>query len=104
MPGALQVEDFRLLYVRNLGDFADDDTSHWFESVVPINDCMEAFSAHICAQIMGTPENPNAGGWLTAADTAVKLMVNREASMKQRGNIRRQSRSGRLEGGGYGWF
>lgn len=104
IPGATQALDFRLLYVRNLGDFVDDDVTPWFEAIVPLNDCMEAFACFICAEIKGTPDNPNAGGWLQAAENAARLMTNREAAMKQRGNIRRQSRSGRLEAGqGYGW-
>lgn len=99
IPGSLQVMDFRLVYQRGFGDFVDDGVTHWYETGVPISDCLEAFSAQICAGIMGTPQNPNAGGWLEAADTAARAMLSREASMKQRGNVRRQSRSGRLESG-----
>ena len=102
-PGSVYPMDFRLIYERILQDFADDNTTHWYDSAVPISDCMETFSCFICAEIMGTPENPNAGGWLERADAGARAMVNRESSMKQRGNIRRQSRSGRLERGGYGW-
>ena len=97
-PGALQVMDFRLLYRRYLGDFLDVGNVQWFQQPVPIQRCQDAFSLYICSEF-----RPGAG-WQEQAESAARLLCNREVSMKARGNVRRQSRSGRLEGGwGTGW-
>ena len=97
-PGALQVMDFRLLYRRYLGDFLDVGNVQWFQQPVPIQRCQDAFSLYICSEF-----RPGAG-WQEQAESAARLLCNREVSMKARGNVRRQSRSGRLEGGwGCGW-
>jgi hypothetical protein len=99
-PGALQVMDFRVLYMRYLGDFVDVSNIPWFQQPVPIVRSQTAFSLYLCAEI----DTDNAEEWLVKAQAAAKMMVNREAAMKQRGNVRRQSRSGRLECGGWGWW
>lgn len=97
-PGSLQVMDFRILYQRYLGDFLDVGTVQWFQQPVPIQRCQDALSLYICSEF-----RPGAG-WQEQAEGAARLLCNREVSMKARGNVRRQSRSGRLEGGGgYGW-
>ena len=97
-PGALRVMDFRILYQRYLGDFLDVGTLQWFQQPVPIPRCLDAFSLYICS------EYRPGDGWLEKAEGAARLVCNREVSMKSRGNVRRLSRSGRLEGGGgYGW-
>ncbi len=97
-PGSLQAMDFRILYQRYLGDFMDVGTVQWFQQPVPIPRCQDAFSLYICSEFQPS------GGWREKAESAARLLCNRDVSMKQRGNIRRQSRSGRLEGGGYyGW-
>jgi len=105
LPGARQVMDFRILYARYLADFIDIGTTRWFQQLCPIIRSQNAFSLFICAEA----DPDNATSWLEKAVAAVRLMVNRESSMKQRGNVRRQSRSGRMEGGmgGYGnpgWY
>ena len=97
-PGALQVMDFKVLYQRYLGDFLDVGNVQWFQQPVPIQRCQDAFSLYICSEFRP------ADGWLEKAEVAARLLCNREVSMKARGNVRRQSRSGRLEGGwGTGW-
>jgi hypothetical protein len=102
LPGAQQVTDLRLLYARYLSDFIDIGNVRWYQQLVPIPRCQTAFSLFVCAEA----DIDNAEAWLTKADGAVRLMANRESSMKQRGNVRRQSRSGRMEGGwgGFGWY
>jgi hypothetical protein len=103
-PGTLQVVDFRLLYARYLGDFVDSGNEQWFERRVPVPRCQDAFSLYICAEIANTREDMDADVWTAKAESAARLLCNREVAMKQRGNIHRQSRSGRLESGrGYGW-
>ena len=97
-PGALQAMDFRILYRRDLADFVDSGTTQWFQQTVPIPRCQDAFSLYICSEFL-----PGAG-YKEMAEEKARLICNREVSMKQRGNVRRQSRSGRLEGGGgCGW-
>lgn len=107
MPGALQIMDLRLMYMRFLGDFLDTGNTQWFEISVPLVRCQNAFSLFICAEIAAARDDMDPGIWKTKAENAAKEMINREVSMKARGNIRRQSRSGRLEAGrgmdGYGW-
>jgi hypothetical protein len=93
--------DLRLLYSRYLGDFLDVGALQWFQQLVPIPRCQDAFSLYICAEIRHNAESDE---WLTQAEGAARLLCNREVSMKLRGNVRQQSRSGRLEGGGgCGW-
>ncbi len=100
IPGALQVMDLKILYMRYLGDFLDD-SEQWFQKRVPIPRCQDALSLYICAEIRSDVESE---GWLEKAESAARLLCNRDVAMKQRGNIRRQSRSGRLERGGWcGW-
>jgi len=105
-PGSLQVMDFRLLYMRFLADFADVGGVQWFNQPVPILRCQTALSLFLCCEVANNRADMNAAVWCEKAEAAARMITNRDASMKQRGNFRRQSRSGRLEGacgwGGYG--
>ncbi len=96
IPGALQKIDLRILYARYLGDFADG-AEQWFEQEVPLPRCQDPFSLYICAEIAETREDLDQAYWLAKAEGAAVLFCNRDVQMKQRGTIRRQSRSGRLE-------
>lgn len=111
MPGATFDTDLRIRFISYLPDFADDTQSSpavpWFQQPVPIMRCQDAFSWFIAAELVSARADLglDAKDLWGRGEAAAKLIMNRDAKMKQRGNIRRASRSGRLEansGGGYG--
>lgn len=97
MPGALMTTDLKLRYAKYLPDFADVGGVQWFQQVVPMMRASDPFSLYICAEVRDGLE---AETWRAKAESAANLWANRDVSMKQRANVRRQSRSGRLEGCG----
>jgi hypothetical protein len=99
-PGSQQPMDFRLLYMRYLNDFDDGGGLQWFQQQVPLVRSQNAFASFICAEIAQSREGMDVEKWVRDGMREVKQMTNREAGMKQRGNVRRMSRSGRLEGYG----
>ncbi len=100
MPGALCVTDLRLRYEAFMPDFVDSSTTQWYQQPVPLLRCHDALSLYICAEIAEGRDDMDAAKWTQKAEAAAKIILNRDMAMKQRGNIRRQSRSGRLEGRG----
>lgn len=99
MPGATFATDLRLLYLQYLSDFADDGSTPWFGTAVPIVRCQDALSWFICAEFASARSDlgVDAEKMWEKGESAAKLIMNRDAKMKQRGNVRRLSRSGRLE-------
>jgi hypothetical protein len=111
MPGATFAMDLRIRFISYLPDFADTLSSPavpWFQQPVPIMRCQDALSWFIAAELASARGDLNidAKDLWARGEAAAKLIMNRDARMKQRGNIRRASRSGRLEanaGGGSCW-
>lgn len=101
MPGSTFSMDIRLRYMTYLADFVDDNTNRipWYGTQVPVMRCQDPLSMFICAEIAETRDDLDAEKWRTKAELASNTFMNRDVKMKQRGNIRRQSRSGRLEAG-----
>lgn len=97
LPGAQQTTDLRVLYMKVFPDFADSGTTQWFQQSVPLVRSQNAFSEFICAEIAETLSELDQESWIARAETSCKQMCNRNVAMKQRGNTRRMSRSGRLE-------
>ena len=108
MPGALQQMDLRLRYERFDGDFTDTTTPaviRWFEKPIPILQCTDAFSFYIAAEFCGSRGQYDiANGFEMKGQNAAKFIMNRDIRMKQRVQVRRQSASGRLEGGSNGRY
>lgn len=50
LPGALVATDISLLYAQLLADFTDG-TIPWFQSAIPILNCIDAFADYICREI-----------------------------------------------------
>jgi hypothetical protein len=113
MPGSTYTMDLQIRYGKFLPDFADAGQVQWFQGYVPIVHCSEALSNYWCAELaearqdLGVDPKP----FREKGEAAAKRLMNRDQSLRQRVNIRRQSRSGRLEGyggncgygGGGGW-
>jgi len=109
-PGSLVSEDFRIRYANYLSDFVDSATTRWYQQTVPILRCTDALSWFVCAEL----ENARKGGDAAVVESyfrkgtlATNRILNRDVRANQRVNIRRQSRSGRLEGYGNGngiWY
>lgn len=78
----------------------------WYLQPVPIARCADALSLFICAEVaQARPDlEMDPVAFLESAMDAAKLIFNRDVRMKQRVNVRRLSRSGRLEGAGYGGY
>ena len=107
MPGATFETDLRLRYITWLGDFLDETDTPWYQQDVPVMRCLDSLSMFICAEIAETRDDLDQDRWREKAEEAAKLFMNRDTRMKQRGNTRRVSRSGRLESncyGGYGGY
>lgn len=102
LPGATQTVDLRIRYARYLPDFADTQQVLWFQQSVPMMRSSDAFSYFICAEVAEGRDELDPDAFRQKGEAAAKLMMNRDVAMKQRINIRRQSRSGRLEGFGNG--
>lgn len=102
MPGSTFEMDLRLRYITYLGDFVDSGATPWFQQDVPVMRSLDSLSMFICSEIAETRDDLDAEMWRLKAESAAKLFMNRDQRMKQRGNTRRLSRSGRLEAGGYG--
>lgn len=107
MPGANYFLDLRIRYAAFLDDFIEGSPSAgpWYNQQVPIVRALDSLSAYVCAEIaMSRPDlELDAAVFLQQGEAAAKLIYNRDARQKQRVNVRRLSRSGRLDGYGYGW-
>ena len=109
MPGAQQTVDLEIEYVSFLADFTDVGQIRWYQQPIPIMRSSEAFAWYVCAEL----ENARDGGsskqamaYMQRGELAANQIYNRDVRLKQRVNVRRQSRSGRLEScgnGGYGY-
>jgi len=106
IPGAIGLIDLRIRYVLRMPDFLDIGNVQWFQQPVPLIDFKDALSLFICAEIAADREEMDEAGWIIKAEGAAKIWHNKDQRMKQRVNVRRQSRSGRMEafGGGYGGY
>ena len=101
MPGSLMVEDLRIRYVKYLADFADVGSVPWFDQLVPIMRGSDSLSWFICAEVASARGDMETSQmFLANATEALKYVFNLDVRANQNVNVRRQSRSGRLEGGG----
>ncbi len=107
MPGALQVNDLIIRYVAYLADFIDVSTSRWYQQPLPIFRGSRALGWFIASAIENASVNGDhdlAAAYSQQGESACGTIMNRDVKSDQRVNLRRQSRSGRLEGGNYtGW-
>ena len=105
MPGAVQELDLRIRYAKFHGDFQQDaDTgAPWYLSTVPIARCSDALSLYVCAELaLSRPDlEIDPLTFKDQAEMSANLLFNRDVRAKQRVNVRRMSRSGRLEGQQY---
>jgi len=98
MPGSLQTMDLRIRYACYLGDFIDVGDVPWFQQPVPIMRCVDSLAYFICAEVLEAREDQEENPFVQKAESAARLIMNRDISLKQRKNIRRRPRSGRGEG------
>ena len=108
MPGAMQVNDLIVRYVNYLPDFTDSGMTRWYQGTVPIMRASDALGWFLCAELESariamTHEGDHAqvAAYEAKGVIACDRIMNRDVKADQRVNLRRQSRSGRLEGGGY---
>lgn len=104
LPGATFPMDLRVRYAKYLPDFSQAGSTPWYQQGVPIARCSDALSLYICAEVGRA--RPDLGldplELKAEAEETARLVFNRDVRAKQRVNVRRLSRSGRLEGGGSG--
>lgn len=99
MPGAQLSVDLRIRYNFFLPDIEDIGTDPWFSLPVPITHCTDSLSLYVCAELARARlVELEAAPYYEEAEAMAKLLMNRDVQQKQRVNLRRQSRSGRLEG------
>ena len=105
IPGSNYNMDFRIRYVKNLGDFVNTGTpptngTYWYNQIVPVSRCLNPFANFICAAVGGARGDLDADGFLQKAYAGCERVFNRGQRARQRVNIRRQGRSGRIENAG----
>jgi len=109
LTGANSFLDLRIRYANYIGDFIEANNLPWYGQTVPIVRALDSLSLYVCAEIAGSRPDLELDTALftQGAEAAAKLIYNRDVRQKQRVNVRRMSRSGRLEGSGYangnGW-
>ena len=107
MPGANTALDMRIRYANYLSDFIETaaPATAWYDQTVPIVRAQDSLSLFVCAEIAGSRPDLelDTAAFTKAAEDAAILIYNRDVRQKQRVNVRRQSRSGRLEGAWYGY-
>jgi hypothetical protein len=106
MPGSQNVMDIRVRFAKYMPDFDDIGQVRWYQQPVPIMRAADALSWMVCRELAMRPPftNPEAeAAYYKYGCDACNRILNRDARAKQRGNVRRMSRSGRLEGSGYGY-
>ncbi len=103
--GALSALDIRVRYANYIGDFIEANNLPWYEQTVPIVRALDSLSQYVCAEIARSRPDLELDtvAFTQGAEAAAVLIYNRDVRQKQRVNVRRQSRSGRLEGGGQGY-
>jgi len=106
--GANTALDLRIRYANYLSDFIEANGLPWYEQTVPIVRALDSLSLYVCAEIAGSRPDLelDTAAFTSAAEESAKLIYNRDVRQKQRVNVRRMSRSGRLEamcGSSSGW-
>jgi hypothetical protein len=106
MTGANSSLDLRIRYANYIGDFIETTGIPWYSQQVPIVRALDALSLFTCAEIAGSRPDLelDTAVFTQQAEAAANLIYNRDVRQKQRVNVRRMSRSGRLEGCGYGSY
>lgn len=102
--GANSAVDIRVRYANYIGDIVEANNLPWYEQTVPISRALDPLSLYVCAEIAGSRPDLelDTAAFAAGALAAAKLIYNRDVRQKQRVNVRRLSRSGRLEGNMYG--
>lgn len=104
LPGTTSPIDLQikaLMYINDIIDNSPTNGLPWFQQPYPIARCQDALSLYVAAEAM--IDNIQAASILEQkGKDATKLIFNRDVKAKQRVNVRRKSRSGRLEGESYG--
>lgn len=102
MPGSTFSMDLRIRYAKYLPDLAQAGPTPWYMQQVPIARCSDTLSLYFCAEVARARPDLELDPieFMAEADAAAALVFNRDVRAKQRVNVRRRSRSGRLEGGG----
>lgn len=109
MPGSTYIMDLRVRFITYFPDFADNQTASpaipWFQQSIPIMRSQDALSWFVAAELVSARSElgVSADKFWAKGEAAARLIFNRDAKMKQRGNVRRESRSCRLERQGHGW-
>ena len=101
LPGSLQVEDLMIQYIRYLPDFVDGSpipNVPWYQQTLPLTRGADALAWYICAETEAARKNDWAAQFRELGEDAARRIFNRDVRANQRVNLRRQSRSGRLEG------
>lgn len=103
--GFNQAIDLRVRYANYIGDFVEANGLPWYMQPVPVVRALDSLSLYVCAEIaMSRPDlELDTVAFSQGAEAAANLIVNRDIRQKQRVNVRRLSRSGRLEGSQGGW-
>lgn len=110
MPGSLMTTDLRFRYVSFLPDIVDNapNAGRWFQQPVPIYNCLDALSWYIVFEIAAARlqqgDEVDVEGLLGKAESAAKMIFNRDQRLRQRVTVTRQPLSGRGRGGGDGYW
>jgi len=102
--GANSALDIRVRYANFIGDFIEANGLPWYQQTVPVSRALDPLSLYVCSEVASSRPDleMDTAAFYAAGLAAAKLIYNRDVRQKQRVNVRRLSRSGRLEGNMYG--
>ena len=101
-PGAQQITDFRIRYLKYMADFLDVGTVQWFDQSIPIVHGSDALAWFLVGEFIAKDNPETAAMAFDQGEAAVRKIINRDNRARQRVNVRRQPRRG--YGGGCGWY
>lgn len=82
LPGSTSIMDFELRFIKLLDDFEDSGspTTNWYDQLVPIPRCSEAFSWYIVAEYCSSRGDKDAVDMFAKAEAAATRMILRESA------------------------
>jgi hypothetical protein len=80
IPGALVATDISLLYAQLFVDFADG-SAPWFQSTIPIPNCIDSFADYICREIaVARGDQAAALAFQASAEDNARLILNQDST------------------------
>ena len=93
----------RFRFGQYMPNFATQGATQWYQQPVPIVGATDALADFICVEATDGRDDVDSQTFKSRAEGEAKLIFNRDVRLKNRSNVRRQSRSGRGRGYSMSW-